>query len=1410
MKRFLVYLLVIVMTVSAGFGIFYLVRDNEVISISSASVYKDVGQKFSIDVDHRNPKSTTTIDISTSDAGIVSYSESDNEFTAVSGGVARINFRTSNVKFRNIWCDVIVGDGTTESPFYISTAEQLASIGMGVYDSELGAYKGAEGYEAYTSTACYKLVSDIDVSSVNGGYWIPLREFSGSFDGNGYTISNINFDRLAYIEANKDNEDFNSTIYTAENVGFFQEVKKGAIVYNVKFENVGAKGEYQNFGTVTALNYGVIERVEVREASYLLDTETFGGIVAKNISSDDSVDGTYERYIARVDRCSIVLSLGNTENEYFTNGVIGGIVGENLGGVVAYSYSLGNVYFDATSENVSLLSVTYGGIVGKNTYVSLKGFGGEYVSVLQGANIKDCYSSIRTNTSALFNQSVDGEKIIVGGAIGLNVDTTNGDKTDKTKYDILQNYIVGVYYNKEYLNYIPEDNQTATTKEFGGIGKFDCISGSVNFVEKKNTIYGLTTEEMRTPTNYVSHYTKEIVYDEEGSFDKISDVEVLWLFDSVWAMDSDVNDGMPYLNYQVVYTPDDFASSGSPIIDTDNGGNYSFEVSIDYAIRITSAVNGKLSLFKGEKYNLEVSPKNAEVTWTSGDETVVSINKTTGEIEALKTGVTTVTAKTAGGNTDTITVIVNEQKYTIYNYPKSLSLKPGETYQFENIGVYPAETTLEFEVQDDYYAYITSDGKLTARDRETTVPTYVFISAGSTTVSIPLTIKSTTSGGDQSGNQGGSQGGNQGGSTTAVTFELNAYAINLNTYGVFQLKGLASENGKVTWSSNNTSVATISSNGLITAVSTETASCVVTATYVSNSGVTISKTCKVNVYGENKSQVIISASTNTLYLDAGASATVTLTTNQNGEFGNPSVSSVLTGFGVMYDEKTSSSAVLEISTTGATIGSTSITIKFKATNGTEANTTINVTVNASTAYSKYIYNVNQLNAIRYNLNREYVLASNIDLSGVDFAPIGTNSAPFTGTIKNQGSYQISGLKVSDTYAGLFGYTKGANISGLILSNLEVSGVYAGGLVGYAEQTQISDVKVNTSKITATRYAGGVVGYATTASPISNSTVTSSTVLVSYDSSLSGYRAVGGIVGYAYGSTISNARVENGSVSLDANSKMSGYAGGVVGYTNYPIKNSLVMTSVSTYTKSSDNYAGGLAGYTTSSVSGSTVRSATISGYYAGGIGGALNTTQTISLTFDNYKSGYRKEDLKTYSYVVNVSTTAVRETVKVSGTMVGGLFGVINNGVVKDCYTRAELNGVSGSAVKGGFASEIKAYGFKNAGGSGSCGIVENCYSACSFSGSGDNYSVTSSLIHNYYTFGDGSERTAGYIFNYVFDDDKDGKATYYSGSNLLAKDKVKAKKSSSEMQSSSTYTEKGFSTTLWNLNGYPTLKAEK
>ena len=292
MKKFIVYLLVIVVAVSLGFAVFFLVRDNEVISISSATIYKDVQQPFTIDVNHYNKKSYTKITVSISDETIVSYDSNTSTFKAEKGGIARINFRTTNAKFRNLWCDVVVGDGSEESPFYISTPEQLGAIGMGQADAN-GVYAGSSAYPLYTSDACYKLVADIDAKDINNGYWIPLRTFSGRLDGNGYTISNINIDRDSYNAiASQDGNTYDPNLFPSENVGMFQKITSKGCVYNLKLANVSATGIYTSFGTITAINEGTIERVEVKDAKLSVETEIFGGLVARNVTTEEGSNDT--------------------------------------------------------------------------------------------------------------------------------------------------------------------------------------------------------------------------------------------------------------------------------------------------------------------------------------------------------------------------------------------------------------------------------------------------------------------------------------------------------------------------------------------------------------------------------------------------------------------------------------------------------------------------------------------------------------------------------------------------------------------------------------------------------------------------------------------------------------------------------------------------------------------------------------------------------------------------------------------------------------------------------------------------------------------------------------------------------------------------------------------------------------
>ena len=90
-------------------------------------------------------------------------------------------------------------------------------------------------------------------------------------------------------------------------------------------------------------------------------------------------------------------------------------------------------------------------------------------------------------------------------------------------------------------------------------------------------------------------------------------------------------------------------------------------------------------------------------------------------------------------------------------------------------------------------------------------------------------------------------------------------------------------------------------------------------------------------------------------------------------------------------------------------------------------------------------------------DKDYIQTANIDAfstSGWDnnsgFSPIGNNSTKFTGSYDGDG-YIINGLTIdrsSNNYIGLFGYTNGATIQDLGVTNVNIKGKrWVGGLVG---------------------------------------------------------------------------------------------------------------------------------------------------------------------------------------------------------------------------------------------------------------------------------------------------------------------------------------------------------------------------
>lgn len=104
-----------------------------------------------------------------------------------------------------------------------------------------------------------------------------------------------------------------------------------------------------------------------------------------------------------------------------------------------------------------------------------------------------------------------------------------------------------------------------------------------------------------------------------------------------------------------------------------------------------------------------------------------------------------------------------------------------------------------------------------------------------------------------------------------------------------------------------------------------------------------------------------------------------------------------------------------------------------------------------------IFNAEGLAAVKNNLSGSYSLEADLTLNGSYYTPIGDDNGAFTG--KFDGNFHtISGIQVSGgTYGGLFGLTSGATIQNVGVKDGSVTAVYAGGIVGKAVSTTLTDV-----------------------------------------------------------------------------------------------------------------------------------------------------------------------------------------------------------------------------------------------------------------------------------------------------------------------------------------------------------------
>ena len=540
MRKFWVVFFSILVTCIVGISLIVVFSTRETIKITANVMYVNVGEEFALNLTQTNANSNTTITASSSDSSIVSY---DNGMcVAKMGGTARVTFTTSNARFRNLYCDVIVGDGSFENPYYISSAEQLASIGRS--DSN------------YSSNAYFKLVNDIDASEYNDGYWQIISEFNGVLDGNGYKIANI------VIDNKNDNN-----VISIENAGIFGIVSANAQIYNLRVDDIYIVGSFVNVGSIAGVSYGTIDKIEVTKAFFDVEAETVGGIVGRLATSDNA-----NRNIATITTSSADVTMGQSQKvsdngvTYVNTGIsgmIGGIAGQNMGGIISNTYSVGKVVLGESN-------VTYGGIVGENEYVTTSTIDNSTNSYVAPARVDKSYSAITLFSNKVKNYANEA----IGGVVGINIDCMESVDNQGVVIELNSNNLCGLYYDKENLNY----STTTTSKTFNGVGKNYLLDNTLeitNVAESAGYVMGYTSNNMKVAANYKANDNVTEIYNTNGTLISTKSQSSTWDFDKVWNLNSSKNNGYPYLTYAELDEEDILT------------GNHSYIILDTYELKIT-------------------------------------------------------------------------------------------------------------------------------------------------------------------------------------------------------------------------------------------------------------------------------------------------------------------------------------------------------------------------------------------------------------------------------------------------------------------------------------------------------------------------------------------------------------------------------------------------------------------------------------------------------------------------------------------------------------------------------------------------------------------------------------------------------------------------------------------------------
>ena len=218
-KKFIIFLVVVVGLTAIGFTTYYFVRNNEKISIAVQEIYCNTGDEISISslgikVKNEHTGKKTQFDYNAGGekvTSLISYDASKKAYVVneEEGGVVEVLISTTNKKYSKLKFKVFIGNGSIDDPYYIQDKEDLKAIGV-----------------KYDLNKSFSLLSDINLDEEIAPIGFDESKnsadsFQGYFNGNNKKISNIKLRK------------------NFKYAGLFAKIGSSATVENLKiFENV--------------------------------------------------------------------------------------------------------------------------------------------------------------------------------------------------------------------------------------------------------------------------------------------------------------------------------------------------------------------------------------------------------------------------------------------------------------------------------------------------------------------------------------------------------------------------------------------------------------------------------------------------------------------------------------------------------------------------------------------------------------------------------------------------------------------------------------------------------------------------------------------------------------------------------------------------------------------------------------------------------------------------------------------------------------------------------------------------------------------------------------------------------------------------------------------------------------------